>query len=87
MYKKILIILFIAAMIITVILTLFLVEITGDYEYISNIELINITNAAYIQGALYTSQTGIIPFIENGTIQTTTIEEQCKYLNKQGVKQ
>jgi len=66
--------------------TLVCVGFQNNYELLSNEELINITNAAYIQGALSVSQSGNIPYINNNTIQTTTINEVCNNLNKQEVK-
>ena len=66
----------------TIGLTLIAVTLSNNYELLSNEELINISNAAYIQGALSISDTGNIPYVDNNTIKVTTIEEQCNYLNK-----
>ena len=73
----------------SVIITTFVISgifiFIDNYEILSNEELINITNNVYIRGALSIAETGNIPYIQNGTIQTITIEDICN-LNKQKVQ-
>lgn len=70
----------------TISLTLIAVTLSNNYELLSNEELINISNAAYIQGALSISDTGNIPYVYNNTIKVTTINDVCRSLNKQEVQ-
>jgi len=68
-------------------ITLICVHISNEYNILSNKELINITNNAYITGALSISRTGIIPYFINNTIETITFQEVCNNLNRQEVNQ
>jgi len=60
------------------------VDIYNDYNILSNEELYNISNNAYIQGALSISKTGNVPYIQNGTIQITTLQNICNLNNNGG---
>ena len=73
--------------IVTVAITLTIVCISKDYNIISNEELNNITQNAYFQGALYTSQTGYIINNETGSLLISPIEAVCNNLNKQEAQQ
>jgi hypothetical protein len=72
--------------IVTIVLTLVVVDVSRNYNILSNEELTNLTNAYYLQGALYPSQSGIIPYINNGTIGEITIEQICNLNTPQEVK-
>jgi len=67
-------------------ITLICVDIYNDYNILSNEELVNVSNNAYIQGALSIFETGNVPYISNGTIQIITIQEICD-LNLKEVNQ
>jgi len=67
-------------------ITLICVDIYNNYNVLSNEELYNVSNNAYIRGALSISETGNVPYISNGTIQITTIQEICD-LNLKEVNQ
>jgi len=60
------------------------VDIYNDYNILSNEELYNISNNAYIQGALSISKTGNVPYIQNGTTQITTLQNICNLNNNGG---
>jgi len=62
------------------------VSVGNNYNILSDEELYNVSNNAYIQGALSISETGNVPYISNGTIQITTIQEICNLNTKQEVK-
>lgn len=78
MNKKELILMIVLVVVGTITMTAQTINIINNYELLSNEELQNITKNAYIQGTLYTSQTGNIPYISNDTIQITTINEVCQ---------
>jgi len=65
-------------------ITLICVNLYINYNVLSNEELINVSNNAYIQGALSVSETGNVPYISNGTIQITTLQEICNLNNNGG---
>ena len=67
--------------------TLVAVELSENYEIVSNEELYNITQDAYLQGTLYTWQTGNIIHLVNNTIQQIEVAEVCYNLNNQEAKE
>ena len=66
--------------------TLVAVELSENYEIVSNEELYNITQNAYLRGTLYVAESGIIPYVNNNTIQTIKLAKFCD-LNNNGGKQ
>ena len=66
--------------------TLVAVRLSEKYEIVSNEELYNITQNAYLRGTLYVAESGIIPYVNNNTIQTIELAKFCD-LNNNGGKQ
>tara|TARA_Y100000310_G_C20643628_1_gene795336 strand:+ start:516 stop:791 length:276 start_codon:yes stop_codon:yes gene_type:complete len=73
----------ILVVVITIIGTAQWISVVDNYELLSNEEIRNMTNNAYLSGILYVSQTGTIPFINNQSIEEISIEQLCSNLNTQ----